>query len=107
MPSFTYVTIVNFAKRKIICKTFTKMCEAIDFMKTYTRGKDCFMYAERNGEILAVKNDLLPMKVYDRSSDYDVSFEFEYVDNHKVFFDFVVSPTISRFGFHPPARDLF
>lgn len=105
MPAFTTVTIVNFAKRKTTYKYFTKMCEAIQFVKSYTRGKDCFIYASRCGEIIAVKNDLLPMKVYERSSDYEESFDFEYTDNHKVFFNFVASPTIQRYGYTPP--DIF
>lgn len=105
MPSRTVVTIVNFEKRKVIYKPFTKMCEAVAFMKTYTRGKGCFIYAERDNEVLAVKSDLAPMKVYERSSDYEESYDFEYVDNHKVFFRFVASPTLPRFGFCSP--DIF
>lgn len=99
MPSRTVVTIVNFEKRKVTYKCFTKICEAVAFMKTYTRGKGCFIYAERNNEVLAVKSDLAPMKVYERSETYDYETEsFEYADNHSVLFTFVSSPSVPRFG---------
>lgn len=102
MPSSTTVVLINFPKRKVTYKYFTKMCEAVAFMKTYTRGKDCFIYAHRNGEVLAIKSDLCPMKVYDRSSEYEESFDFEFLDNHRLLFDFTVTPSISRFGFIKP-----
>ena len=108
MPVSTTVVIINFPKRKVTYKYFTKICEAIAFMKTYTRGKDCFIYAHRNGEVLAIKSDLCPMKVYDRSSDYEESFEFEDLDNHRIAFNFTITPTIPRYGFpNPKVSGLF
>ena len=102
MPASTVVHIVNFSKRKVISKSFSKICEAIAFMKSYTRGKDCFIYAERYDEVLAIKNDLSPMKVYDRSSDYEESYELDLHDNHKLFFNFTITPSLFRFGYIPP-----
>lgn len=70
MCTYTSVVIVNMEKRQMRHLNFRKICDAMRFVKSYPRCKGCFIYAYRHDEVIAVKSDLAPMKVFLRSLEY-------------------------------------
>lgn len=99
MSQFTFVHIVNVEKRQQHCKRFTSMSDAIDYVKSYPRCKGCFIYAVRYDEVIAIKSDLAPMKIFHRDSHYVFDEKlFDYDDNHSILFQWSTSFSIPRYG---------
>lgn len=99
MSQFTFVHIVNVEKRQSFSKSFTRMSDAIDYVKSFPRCKGCFIYAVRYNEVIAIKSDLAPLKVFYRDSDY--VFEphlFKYEDNHSILYEWSSSFSVPRYG---------
>lgn len=99
MSQFTYVHIINVGKRQQFSKTFTRISDAIDYVKSYPRCKGCFIYAVRYNEVIAIKSDLAPMKIFHRDSYYVFEpYLFEYEDNFSILYEWSTSSSVPRYG---------